>query len=283
VKKIRESKYDFLCEYRVYKPNTDMPYSRYHNYYEILYVLDGSRKIVFENGKEYTLNQSSIALVQPGVMYKTLSDSPRKQSKIVIIASQLFVEELCKTFSREMFSCFDYGIINMDAETQETVCRNLNLLRAKYNSENSFSDNHKMLFANIAYTLSQYMKKDDKEKNDIRKNVDVVYEVKKYISVNFSQKLSLSGLAKMFSVSEGHLSRTFKKKTGKTVSQYIMETRLTSARRLLESSSMSVRNIAENVGFSSLNHFDKMFKKDHGFTPSEYMKEHIARKEKNKE
>ena len=87
----------------------------------------------------------------------------------------------------------------------------------------------------------------------------------------------------MFSVSEGHLSRKFKKKTGRTVSQYIMTARLTSARRLLESSSMSIRDIAENVGFSSLNHFDKMFKKDHGFTPSEYMKEHIARKEKNKE
>lgn len=283
MKKIRESKYDFLCEYRVYKPNTDMPYSRYHNYYEILYVLDGSRKIVFENGKEYTLNQSSIALVQPGVMYKTLSDSQKKQSKIVVIASQLFVEELCKVFSRELFSCFDYGVINMDAETQETVCRNLNLLRAKYNSDNSFSDNHKIPFINISYALSQYMKKDDKRKDDIRKNVDVVYEVKKYIDINFSQKLSLSELAKMFSVSEGHLSRKFKKKTGRTVSQYIMTARLTSARRLLESSSMSIRDIAENVGFSSLNHFDKMFKKDHGFTPSEYMKEHIARKEKNKE
>lgn len=280
MKKIRESKYDFLCEYRIYKPNTDMPYSRYHNYYEILYVLDGSRKIVFENGKEYTLNQSSIALVQPGVMYKTLSDSPKKQSKIVIIASQLFVEELCRTFSRGMFSCFDYGVINMDAETQETVCRNLNLLRAKYRSDDSFSDNHKIPFINIVYTLSQYMEKDDKGKNDIRKNIDVVYEVKKYIDVNFSQNLSLSQLAKMFSISEGHLSRKFKKKTGKSVSEYIMQIRLMSARRLLESSSMSIRDIAENVGFSSLNHFDKMFKKDHGFTPSEYMKAHIAKKEK---
>ena len=283
MKKIRESKYDFLCEYRVYKPNTDMPYSRYHNYYEILYVLDGSRKIVFENGKEYTLNQSSIALIQPGVMYKTLSDSPKKQSKIVVIASQLFVEELCRTFSREMFSCFDYGIINMDTKTKESVVRNLTLLRESFSSDNYFSDNHKIYFANIVHALSKYMKKNDKEENDIRKNVDVVYEVKKYIGVNYSQKLSLSELAKMFSVSEGHLSRTFKKKTGKTVSQYIMEVRLTSARRLLESSSMSVRDIAENVGFSSLNHFDKMFKKDHGFTPSEYMKDHIAKKEKNKE
>ena len=112
------------------------------------------------------------------------------------------------------------------------------------------------------------MKKDDKRKDDIRKNIDVVYEVKKYIDVNFSQKLSLSELAKMFSVSEGHLSRKFKKKTGKTISEYILTLRLTSARRLLESSSMSVRDIAENVGFSSLNHFDKMFKKYLGFTPS---------------
>lgn len=283
MKKLRESKYDFLCEYRLYKPNTDMPYSRYNNnYYEILYVIDGNRKIVFENGKEYTLNQSSIALVQPGVMYKTLSASPKKQSKIIVIASQLFVEELCRAFSREMFSCFDYGVINMDADTRQIVNTNLNQLRARYNSKNSFSDDHKIHFLNIVYALSQYMKKEDKTQNDIPKNVDVVYEVKKYINVNFTQKLSLSELAKMFSVSEGHLSRTFKKKTGTTISQYITTLRLTSARRLLESSSMSVRDIAENVGFSSLNHFDKIFKKDHGFTPSEYMKDHIAKKEKNK-
>ena len=282
MKKFRESKYDFLCEYRVYKPDTDMPYSRYNNYYEILYVLDGSRKIVFENGKEYTLNQSSIALVQPGVPYKTLSDSPHKQSKIVIIASQLFVEELCRTFSREMFSCFDYGVINMDSDTQRDVCKNLNLLRTKYNSKNSFSDDHKVPFVNIVYALSLSMKEEDKEKTEIRKNIDVVYEVKKYIDVNFSQKLSLAELAKMFSISEGHLSRKFKKKTGRSVSEYIMTVRLTSARRLLESSSMSIRDIAENVGFSSLNHFDKMFKKDHGFTPSEYMQEHIVKTEKKK-
>ena len=41
---------------------------------------------------------------------------------------------------------------------------------------------------------------------------------------------------------------------------------------------MSIAEIAENTGFSSLNHFDKMFKKDHGMTPSAYMQAHIQKK-----
>jgi len=38
ISKRRDSKFDFLCEYRTYQPNTDTPFA-HHSYYQLLYVL----------------------------------------------------------------------------------------------------------------------------------------------------------------------------------------------------------------------------------------------------
>lgn len=276
---LSETKFEFLCEYRTYNPDTDMPFSHYHRFYEILYVLDGSRKIVFENGEEHILDPSSIALIQPGVSHRTFSNSDQKQSKIVIMASEQFVEILTRTFSRDLLRCFDHGVIHMDRDTQQTIYRNLVLLRQRYDSVNFYADDNKLLFLNIVYALTRSIEEVDAQK---QKSMDVVFEVKKYIDLHFSQDLRLSELANRFSVSVSHLSREFKKKTGYNVSEYIARVRLTHARRLLEGSTMSIMEVAENVGFSSLNHFDKMFKKDHGMTPTQYKQCHITGREKPK-
>ena len=74
ISKRRDSKFDFLCEYRTYQPNTDTPFA-HHSYYQLLYVLEGCRRIEFENGKSYLLTPSAIALIRPGVAYSTFSAS----------------------------------------------------------------------------------------------------------------------------------------------------------------------------------------------------------------
>lgn len=276
--KRRDSKFDFLCEYRTYQPNTDMPCTHYHSYYEILYVLEGCRRIEFENGKSYSLTPSTIALIRPGVAYRTYSASEGKQSKLLLIASQPFVEQLRRVFSEDFFRCFDYGVLTLDNQARQTVAADLERIRSSWDGVYFFADKNKMLFLNLIDHLNGCI---GEQKPLKFYNVDFIYQVKKYIDSHFAQDLSLSGLAEMVSVSTGHLSREFRKKVGKGLRDYILQVRLTHARRLLEGSSMSIAEIAENTGFSSLNHFDKMFKKDHGMTPSAYMQAHIQKKKED--
>ena len=273
--KVRDSKFDFLCEYRTYQPNTDMPSSSHHSYYEILYVLEGSRRIQFVNGKSYVLNPSSIALIRPGVAYRTYSASEGKQSKLLVIASQPFVEQLRRVFSEDFFRCFDYGVLQLDGQTMQIVSRDLELIRSGWDSLYFFADSNKMLFLNLIHHLNGSIGEQKPMKFN---NVDFVFQVKKHIDSNFAQPLTLSGLADMVCVSTGHLAREFRKKGGVGLREYVLQVRLTHARRLLEGSSMSIGEVAENTGFSSVKHFDKMFKKDHGMTPTEYMQAHIAKK-----
>ena len=277
IAKRRDSKFDFLCEYRTYQPNTDTPFA-HHSYYQLLYVLEGCRRIEFENGKSYLLTPSAIALIRPGVAYSTFSASAGKQSKLLIIASQAFVEQLRRVFSEDFFRCFDYGVLTLDSQARQQVAADLERIRRDWDGVYFFADRNKMLFLNLLDRLNGCI---GEQKPLKFHNVDFVYQVKKHIDNHFAQDLSLAGLAEMVCVSAGHLSREFRKKVGLGLTAYILQVRMYHARRLLEGSSMSIAEIAENTGFSSLNHFDKMFKKDHGMTPSAYIQAHIQKKKED--
>lgn len=90
------------------------------------------------------------------------------------------------------------------------------------------------------------------------------------IDFYYNSDLSLSRLAKLCNVSESHLSAAFKKATGSTVTDYINRTRVHQALLLLNSSSLSVSEIAARCGFDDANYFSRVFRKLQGMSPREY-------------
>ena len=91
-----------------------------------------------------------------------------------------------------------------------------------------------------------------------------------YINENFSSPLSLDELADRASLSPFYFTRVFTKETGMTPHQYIIATRLNSAKFLLKSTDISIKEIAFNSGFSSESSFCSTFKKWENLTPTEY-------------
>ena len=90
------------------------------------------------------------------------------------------------------------------------------------------------------------------------------------IEQNFTGEVSLEELAKRLFVSKECLIRTFKKETGQTPHQYLIEYRLMIASQLLTYSEQGVEEIAEKTGFSSSSHFISRFRKKFGCTPLRY-------------
>ena len=86
-------------------------------------------------------------------------------------------------------------------------------------------------------------------------------------------KLTLSGLAKRFSVSFEHFSRMFKKETGLGFSKYLNSLRLQYAEQLLKSSEKySITEVAQICGFDDSNYFSKKFKEVYGISPKKLQK-----------
>jgi transcriptional regulator GlxA family with amidase domain len=89
------------------------------------------------------------------------------------------------------------------------------------------------------------------------------------MNANLHRKLNLCEMAMAVGLSTSHLRRLFKAQTGKPVATYLKDLRLQRSRDLLETTFLSVKQIAARVG-QSANHFATDFKKVHGVTPSRF-------------
>ena len=91
-----------------------------------------------------------------------------------------------------------------------------------------------------------------------------------YISEHFAEKLTIEQLASLAGLSSYHFIRTFKKQTGFTPHEYILNTRMNTARYLLKNSSLPVKEICFSTGFSCESIFCTAFKRIEGMTPAQY-------------
>jgi len=94
-----------------------------------------------------------------------------------------------------------------------------------------------------------------------------------YININLSEPISIDEIANEVNISVSHLSRLFKKEIGENISNYISQKRTEKACLMLKFSDLSVAEISQYVGYLDNNYFVKVFKKNHGMTPSLYRKE----------
>jgi len=103
-------------------------------------------------------------------------------------------------------------------------------------------------------------------------NYDGVKRAVSYINDNFADSNSLNDLAKKASLSPYYFTRLFKKETGLTPHQYLIETRIAAAKFLLTSTSASIREIAYETGFPDESSLCACFRKREKMTPATYRK-----------
>lgn len=70
----------------------------------------------------------------------------------------------------------------------------------------------------------------------------------------------------------GHLSHVFREETGGTLEAFLIAVRTELAKDLLRDENLSLTDIADRLGYSSLPHFSGQFKKETGRTPTEFRK-----------
>ena len=92
------------------------------------------------------------------------------------------------------------------------------------------------------------------------------------IHTRYPEKLTLNAIAASVNLCPEECERFFKRMTGMTLFQYLIEYRITKSREFLADHSFTIAEIAQNTGFSSQSYFTSCFKKFVGCTPNKYRK-----------
>lgn len=99
---------------------------------------------------------------------------------------------------------------------------------------------------------------------------DIVTQAQYWINENLQGKIDLFQLAEHIGITYRTLIRRFKKATGETPTQYIQKSRIEAAKRLLETTDLSLVTIIERVGYFDPSSFSLLFKRFTQLTPREY-------------
>ena len=103
---------------------------------------------------------------------------------------------------------------------------------------------------------------------DLRlKDETLLAEVFGFIEEHYHEPISLKDVAQAVSLSRGHLTTIVRRKTGRTVQEWITERRMAQARRLLVETDLSVEEVGRRVGYGESGYFVKSFRRAHGSTP----------------
>ncbi len=95
-------------------------------------------------------------------------------------------------------------------------------------------------------------------------------EIISFISSHYTEKITLTDISQATFYSAAYCENEFKKTTGKSIINYLIDVRVNAAKKLLSESSMSCARIATAVGFDDANYFSRIFKKRTGYSPLKY-------------
>jgi len=120
-----------------------------------------------------------------------------------------------------------------------------------------------VMSAILSSIMSQYDELSGDRNSAIAKTIS-------YIREHLDQSLTLSQVAAFVHMNPNYFSELFKRETGKNYIEFVTEARIEWAIRLLRETPAKVSEIAKRVGYEDLKHFNRMFKRYTGETPSHF-------------
>lgn len=252
-----------MCSKVIYRQRgKDQMYKVWHtsDEYLIMYINSGEGSIV-SGEKIFPLNKGMLVFIAANTYHYTMPEHPEKyeRSKILIPPSKFAkLTELIKQ------NVFKKSIICAQIDECEQ-----NAVDEIFTECDRYQNNDWILtsaFYKLLYFLDKYMTE------TIQASEGGVSAAIKYINENISNELDIDKICENIHISKYHFCRQFKEHTGMTVMKYILKTRIVLAKIELRTSTLSIGEISEKYGFSSIAYFCRVFKEEENCSPLKYRK-----------
>lgn len=250
----------------------------FHHEIEILYVIEGSgTSFVADNVENF--NSGDLAILGSNLPHFWRSDEVYSED------NDKSINYIVIQFSNDLFpeSLFKYSEFQVIQKLYERASRGI-----RFN--NKFSSEADKLIKRIARSsgferIIMLMKllNSMATTKECRSLAGALYDqqnfnyfdnrltkVLHYLNTGYQQKIDLNTIAEIANLHPSSFCRYFKDKTGKSLSEYIIDLRLSYACRLITEGNLSVSQVCFESGFNNLSNFNRKFKHTFKMTPTEY-------------
>ena len=252
--------------------NKDFPYIHNHTFWEIILMTQGSCVHTINNNP-HTMTRGDAVIVYPGAEHKIeaiLSENNEKlpTEHIAFHFSSNVAENIINTYSNSGFFKKDEPYYLQINEKKLTNLIN-KLIIIQLQSREKYEANILLIINKIFINyIEQCINTEPNNYCYPTWLNNLLQQLNKPSSFNKSVKL----LAKDTPYSYSRLSSLFKEYTNMSILEYITETKIKYAARLLKRTDMNILYISTYLGYDSIASFNRNFKRILGVTPSEYRK-----------
>lgn len=244
--------------------------THFHQEVELVYVMEGELRL-YVMEREYHLKRGDICVINS-------NEEHRIETQGEITTAHLFITySLIRSVYNGVSSFFFCNSTSEDDERYEKLRELLNQLlkRKMFCEKEAEEEQHEYEYLSVFYKVLGYLTSNfiKKAKTDAgmsmqQKSQMRTLQINEYIMNNYNQPISLKSLADTLYLSEGYLSRYFKKIYNMSFSAYLRQVRLSHAMSELLYTDKAILQIALDNGFSSISFFNKVFKEEYGKSPS---------------
>lgn len=244
--------------------------THFHQEVELVYVMEGELRL-YVMEREYHLKRGDICVINS-------NEEHRIETQGEIMTAHLFITySLIRSVYNGVSSFFFCNSTSEDDERYEKLRELLNQLlkRKMFCEKEAEEEQHEYEYLSVFYKVLGYLTSNfiKKAKTDAgmsmqQKSQMRTLQINEYIMNNYNQPISLKSLADTLYLSEGYLSRYFKKIYNMSFSAYLRQVRLSHAMSELLYTDKAILQIALDNGFSSISFFNKVFKEEYGKSPS---------------
>lgn len=244
--------------------------------YLLLHILEGTCRLVVENGAPHTVKAGQFCFVEPGTVHRFEAEghvdllslhmdwfpsaaSP-KPGLLIPVEQGKTMEAIGIQPSLQRFEDIAIPCVPQPPGS-DWLAETIKKVVALRNGRNAVDQLQAQLHATeiVLYLVKTYSTKDTK--------VNSLQWVPSYMQYRLAEPLSVKEMARKALMSPSSFTQRFRNKFGMPPHQYLLKLRLQYATELLLGTDLPLQAIAENCGFSSLHHFSKMYKLHVGYSP----------------
>lgn len=234
--------------------------------FQLLYVASGKTHFYFEEGKDTVVSAGNMVLYRPKEPQKYVYYGSEQAEVYWVHFTGSNVRNILKSYGiTNDMRVIPAGTLLEYSRIFKQMIQELQQCRAGYEELLA------MLLRQIFIIINRQMTKERTLKSDY---LDTEMELAlEYFNTNYNKDLNIEDYAASTGMSVSWFIRTFKQYAGTTPMQYIVALRITNAQMLLETTNYNVTEIGNFVGYDNPLYFSRIFKKQKGFSPSEYRKQ----------